>query len=436
MPKLPPTVYLLAWVSFFNDVASDMVIPLLPLLLAGPIGGGAIALGLMEGAADAVASLMRVWSGRRSDRSAGGRKPLAVAGYTLSNVVRPLLGLAPAWWSLLALRAIDRVGKGIRSAPRDALLVDVTPVEQRGQAFGIHRAFDNAGAVCGALLAALLLHTFHADVREVVWWSAVPGSCAVLLFAFAVREPARRHAPPPASPPPSAPPPSPLPASPPTSLPAVPNSALPTEPHADRRLTPGRLAVPPGPVARRFGFLAAQPALARYLRALILFSASRSSETFIVLRGHELDMSPGALLVLWAGLNAAKAGAARLGGARSDRHGPLTILRVSWLGSALTSAALAVAGSPAWLAAVALVGSVPVGLGEGAERAYIGDLAPFDQRGTAYGWYNLTTGMAAIPAGLAFGTLWHYAGAPAAFLTAALIGLAALAWLPATAAEA
>ncbi|MDE3010048.1 MAG: MFS transporter [Pseudomonadota bacterium] len=388
---MPHTIYLLSLVSFFNDVASDMVIPLLPLLLAGPAGGGALALGVIEGSADAVASMMRLWSGRRSDRSGGQRKPLALAGYALSNLVRPLLGLMPTWWGMLALRAVDRVGKGVRSAPRDALLADLVPAARRGAAFGVHRAFDNAGAVLGALAAAWVLSFPGADVRAVVLWSALPGVIAVLLLAFAVREPG--HA---------------------KTLAAGACAGTGAQQEA-----PGVdvLAAPP-------------PALRAYLRALLLFALSRASETFIVLRGHELGMAPASLLVLWAGLNAAKALTAHLGGGWADGHGRLQVLRLSWAGNVATAAALAWAPGALALCVVSLLGSLPVGLGEGAERAHVADLAPATQRGTAYGWYNLTTGVAAIPAGLVFGGLWQYAGAPVAFCAAAVIGGLALWLLP------
>lgn len=383
MSALPRTVYLLAWVSFFNDVASDMVVPLLPLLLAGPVGGGALALGLIEGCADAVASGMRLWSGRRSDGAGARRKPLALAGYSLSNLVRPLLGLMPVWWGMLALRAVDRIGKGVRSAPRDALMADITPPERRGAAFGVHRAFDNAGAVAGALCAALVLATPGAQLRAVVLWSALPGLVAVLLLALTVHEPQRAQA---------------------------------TAASPERK--PAGLAA------------GLAPELRAYLRALLLFTLSRASETFIVLRGHELGMPPSLLLVLWAGLNAAKAISAHLGGGWADRHGRLQVLRLSWAGNVAAAAGLAWASSPLALCVVALLGSLPVGLGEGAERAHVADLASPAQRGTAFGWYNLTTGVAAIPAGLVFGGLWQYAGAPTAFATAAAVGLAALLLLP------
>ncbi len=406
MRALPKAVYLLAFVSFFNDVASDMVIPLLPLLLAGPVGGGAIALGAMEGSADAIAALMRLWSGRRSDRASGGRKPFALAGYTLSNLVRPALALAPVWWGLLLLRAVDRVGKGVRSAPRDALLAELVVPQQRGEAFGLHRAFDNAGAVVGALVAAGALSLPGAQIRSVVLWSAVPGALAVLLLAVGVREPRQTAASP--SPAPSDP----------------------ASPLVDPIRATVSLAVSPT-VSPALASTALTPALRSYLWALLVFALSRLSETFIVLRGSEMGLAPATLLVVWAGLNACKALTARFGGILADRQGTLWVLRRSWVGAALTSLALAWAPDAAWLIAIALLGSLPAGFGEGAERAHIADLADPGQRGAAYGWYNLTTGVAAIPAGVLFGGLWQTAGAPTAFLTAALIGGLALLLLPA-----
>lgn len=401
-PRLPRAVLIISLVSFFNDVASDMVIPLLPLLLAGSVGGGAVALGLVEGTADAVASAMRLWAGQHSDRSGEGRKRLALSGYALSNLVRPLLGLVSAWWGMLVLRAVDRVGKGVRSAPRDALLVDITPPDQRGQAFGLHRAFDNAGAVLGALLAAWVLSQPEADIRTVVMWSAIPGLIAVLIFALGVKEP---------------------------------QSDLHSEEAGQTEAPDLKLKKTSIQTVFQSHFLNHNPKLRRYLAALLLFTLSRSSETFIVLRGHELGISAGVLLILWAGLNAAKSLAAHLGGGWADHYGRLFILRISWVGSAIASLALGWASGAEILIWVALLGSLPLGLGEGAERAYIADLAPNQQRGTAYGWYNLTTGVAAIPSGLLFGGLWHYAGAPVAFGVAALFGFSALVFLPTPSSE-
>src|SRR3954451_17172755 len=186
--KLPRTVIVLGLVSFFNDFASDIVIPLIPILLATVLAAGPAALGLIEGVADAVASLLKLWSGRHSDAMSGRRKGLAVAGYTLSNIARPLLGLAGSWPMVLLLRSIDRMGKGLRSAPRDALVADATPAHMGGYAFGFHRALDNGGAVAGSLAAAAVLAWSGLSLSEVILWSAVPGFVAVLLLGAGVRE--------------------------------------------------------------------------------------------------------------------------------------------------------------------------------------------------------------------------------------------------------
>ncbi len=365
--RLPATVVVLSWVSFFNDAASDMVVPLLPLLFAGSFGGGALALGLVEGVAEAVASFMRLWSGRYSDLRHGRRKGLALAGYALSNVARPLLGLLHSWVPALVLRSVDRLGKGIRSAPRDALVADATPADLRARAFGFHRALDNAGAMLGALVGAAVLAQTSLSIPDMILASAIPGTLGVLLLAFLVREPQARG----------------------------PHHHAGTLPPLEWR----RLPAP----------------IRRYLGIVVLFSFARASETFIVLRGHELGMSAPWLLVLWACINLVKALASQWGGMLADRMSHFAILRLSWGLFALWYFCLAAAGSPDFLWAVALCYGVSAGLGEGIERAVISDFAAAGERGTAFGWYNMATGLAAIPAGLAFGGLWTWVSGSAAF---------------------
>lgn len=374
--RLPRTVVVLGFVSFFNDFASDMVIPLIPIFLATVLGAGPVALGLIEGVADAVASLLKLWSGRHSDVMQGRRKGLAVAGYSLSNIARPLLGLAGSWVAVLLLRSVDRVGKGLRSAPRDAMVADAVPPDMRGHAFGFHRALDNGGAVLGGLAAAAVLAWSPLTLSQVILLSAVPGVLAVLTLAVGVKEP----------PHPAAANPAPLPP-----------------------LAWG--AVPAG--------------LRRYLLVLVLFMLARTSETFILLRGYELGMSTVHLLLLWAALNLAKALTATVGGKLGDRvgHGPLLLL--AWGSFAASYALFSLAGGAAALWAVSLVYGLLTGLAEGAERAVVSDFAGPAERGTAFGWYHLAVGLAAIPGGLLFGVIWQQAGAPAAFAWGAT--LAALA---------
>lgn len=372
---LPRTVVVLGLVSLFNDMASDMVVPLIPIWLAA-LGQGPVALGLVEGVADAVASALKLWAGWRSDTRSR-RQGLAFAGYGISNLVRPLIGLARSWFLVLVLRAVDRLGKGIRTAPRDALLRDAAPTGMGGVVFGFHRAMDNLGAVGGALIAAWILSTHPVGLRAVLFGSAVPGLIAVLLMAWVAR------------------------------------TAPPVRP------------VPRAPVSLSWGAL--PPRLRRYLGVLGLFAFARASEAFLILRAHEQGFPVVQVLLLWAAFNAAKAAAAQLGGHSADRWGHYGVLQLSWVTHALAFIGIALA-APRWLPVAVVLYGLFAGFGEGAERALVGDLASASERGTGFGWYYLITGAVAIPGGAAFGLLWHFFGPPLAFVfSAVLMALAALA---------
>lgn len=375
---LPRTVVILGFVSFFNDIASEMVVPLIPILLAAVLGAGPVVLGLVEGIADAVAAFLKLWSGRRSDWLGGRRKPLTLWGYLLSNMARPLLGLATSWGAVLVLRSVDRVGKGLRSAPRDALVADSTPPGMRGYAYGFHRALDNTGAVGGSLVAAAVLTWSALSLAQVIVWSAIPGVIGVLLVAFGIRE------------------------------------SAPKIERADR------VALPP----LRWSALSAP--MRRYLVVLALFTFARASETFIVLRGYELGMSVPHLLLLWAALNLAKAATSTRGGKLADVFGREVMILIGWGAFAASFMLLGLVVQSAALWAVVIGYGLFTGLAEGPERALISDFSRDEERGTAFGWYHLMTGIAAIPAGLMFGGIWHYQGALWAFTYAGLLAAAAV----------
>ena len=361
---LPRAVWVFGLVSFFNDFASDMVVPLIPILLAGVLSAGPLALGLIEGTAEAVASFLKLWAGRKTDKIGGRRKAFAVAGYALSNAARPLLALAGHWATVLVLRSVDRVGKGLRSAPRDAMVADAVGMDMRGAAFGVQRAFDNAGAVLGALAAAAVLFWLTDNVALVVALSAVPGFIAVLVFAFGVREP--------------------------TTIPReTPLPAL-------------RWDVLGGPMQR-------------ILATLCVFTFARVSDTFIVLYGYQLGLGTIELLLMWAALNLMKACSSFIGGIWSDRIARRHLLVLSWATWAFGFLLLckSATGPELWLATLYV--GVCAGLGEGVERALIRDHSRAGEAGTAYGWYYCLTGFAAIPAGLAFGAIWHWQSAAMAF---------------------
>ena len=378
MRRLPGTVWLLCLVSFFNDLASDMVIPLIPILLASVLAAGPVALGLIEGVAEAVASFLKLWAGRHSDEASGRRKRLAVAGYFLSNAARPLLAFAGHWASALLLRAVDRVGKGVRSAPRDAMLADMVDPALRGAASGLHRAFDNAGAVLGALAAAAVLYWLGTDLELVILASVAPGIAAVLLM-LAVPEPAQH------------------------------------------------IAAEPLPPLR---WAALGPAMRRILAVLGMFTFARVSDTFIVLFGYQMGIGTIELLLLWAVLNLMKVLSAYAGGSWSDRIPRRNVVAISWAAWALGFWFLCGVESASGLWLVTLYAGAAAGLGEGAERALIRDFASPEEAGTAFGWYYCLIGLASIPAGLAFGALWQFGSAALAFSFAgAIAALSALAIL-------
>ena len=378
--KLPGTVIILGWVSFFNDFASDIVVPLIPILLATVLAAGPIVLGLVEGVADALACFLKLWAGRHSDVMHGRRKNLALVGYTLSNLARPLLGLAGSWVTVLLLRSIDRVGKGLRSAPRDAMVVDATPPHIRGYAFGFHRALDNAGAVTGGLTAAAVLAWSDLSLSEVILWSAVPGFVAVVLLGVGVKEEKNNQ----------------------MQLAELLPRTLP-------RLRWSALSAP----------------MQRYLWILILFTFARTSETFILLFGHQLGVDVVELLLLWSALNLAKAITATQGGQLADHFGRGILILISWSALAGSFLALSQVTSNTGLWIVTICYGLFMGMSEGAERALISDYSSPEERGTAFGWYHLVSGIAAIPAGLLFGVLWHLFSAATAFLFASLFALLA-----------
>jgi MFS family permease len=335
---------------------------------------------LIEGVADAVASLLKLWAGRHSDIMSGRRKGLAVAGYTLSNITRPMLGLAGSWFVILVLRSIDRVGKGLRSAPRDALVADATPPGMYGYAFGYHRAMDNGGAVAGSLAAAAVLAWSGLSLTEVILWSAVPGFIAVLLLGVGVKE--------------------------------------------NKEDAAGHHPVSPAELPPLRWSLLSLP-MRRYLLVLMLFTFARASETFILLLGHELGVGTVELLLLWSALNLCKATTSIWGGHLADSLGRGTLMLIGWSTFSLSFLMLGQVAGSSGLWTVSIFYGLCAGMSEGAERAIISDYALPRERGTAFGWYHLMVGLAAIPAGLLFGSLWQFQSAAAAFFFAG--GLAAVA---------
>ena len=377
-PPLNRTVRMLAMVSLLTDVSSDMIYPLLPAFLTATLGVSTAFVGAIEGMAESTAALLKLASGWWSDRMAR-RKPLVVAGYTLAALTRPLMALAGSGAQVLAIRLMDRVGKGIRTAPRDALLTDATPPEERGHAFGFYRAADNFGAVLGPLIAFALMRGAGVPLRSVFWLAAIPGALAVVLLVVAVPDSARVRA----------------------RVPAA---------------VPGEAIGATTPLGGRFwGVLA----------AVLLFSLGNSTDAFLLLRATELGVPLAVVPLLWAAHNLVKSLSGTPSGSWSDRIGRRPVLLVGWGIFALVYAGFAMATATWHAWALFVVYGAVFGLAEGTERALIADLAPSGRRGAAFGWFNAAVGLGALPASLLFGFLWSRYGSATAFLTGAALATAA-----------
>ena len=367
-----------------------MIYPMLPIFLAGVLGANASFIGAIEGAAESTASLLKLLSGWWSDKIAS-RKPFVVVGYLIASIVRPFTAATHNATQVLGIRVTDRIGKGLRTSPRDALLADSAPAESRGLAYGFHAAADNAGAVLGPLVAFFLLklhgvgaldtsrHLSGHDetaIRNVFWLSAIPAAIAMLILVFVVQEKKRSGGP-----------------------------AKPAE-------TPGEGTK----LSRRFW---------GYIVVVLLFTLGNSTDAFLLLRANQLGVPVALAPILWAALNFVKAATGTYGGQLSDRVGRKPLIVGGWLLYAAVYFAFAWAGV-AWQAwALFAVYGVFYGMTEGTEKALVADIVPRIRRGAAFGWYNLAIGLGALPASLIFGWIWDRSGAPAAFVFGATLALAA-----------
>jgi MFS family permease len=373
--------------SLFTDVGTEMIFPLLPVFIAS-LGGGAAFLGLIEGIADATASLLKLGSGLWADRLPR-KKPLVVAGYALASLVRPFVAVAHAPWHVLVVRVSDRVGKGVRSAPRDVLIANAAPAGQAGRAFGFHQAMDHAGAVLGPLIATGLLGLGW-SLRSVFWAAIVPGLLATLCVSV-VRE-ARVSGASESS----------------ENVAAAPALATQSE-------TPSTLP------AR----------LKHYFAILLLFSLGNSTDAFLLLRAHDVGVSVVAMPILWTAFHVVKLVTNYFGGQLADRVPRVALVIAGWSVYALAYLGFGLAKSALHVCAAFLVYGLFFGLTEPTEKAIVKDLAPLALRGKAYGYYNFVLGISAIPASLLTGAVWQRFGALAAFGTGAALAGAAAIWIAA-----
>jgi MFS family permease len=372
-------VFAIGLVSLLNDASSEIIYPLLPVFLVTSLGASAKAIGTIEGLAESISSLLKLFAGYLSDRLAK-RKALVVAGYSLASIARPLLAFTHTWTQVLAIRLTDRVGKGIRTAPRDAMIADQVRTEQRGIAFGFHRAMDHCGAVIGPIIGYLLVVLFVANSRDpttgefsrIFLVASIPALLAVLVAAVFMRE-------------------------------------------SPKKAQSGTEVV-------KLSLRGFDSNFKRFLLVLALFTLSNSSDSFLILRAVDSGVSVAMVPLLWAAHHAMKVLSSLFGGDLSDRLGRKRLIVSGWILYAAVYAGFAFATQEVSLWILFLIYGIYFGLVEGAEKALVADLVRPEQRGTAYGLYNLAFGITVFPASLLMGMIWDWKGPAVAFLMSACVG--------------
>ncbi|MBX3698507.1 MAG: MFS transporter [Dokdonella sp.] len=378
-PRIPGSVWALGFVSLFTDVGSEMVHSLLPVLLAGSLGASALTIGFIEGAAESLVLITKVFSGYISD-AFGKRKPLVLFGYGLAAAVKPLFPLAGSIGTIVTARLLDRFGKGVRGAPRDALIADVTPEAVRGAAFGLRQSMDTVGAVVGPLLAVGLMALLLGDIHAVLWFAVLPGLIAVGLIVLFVREPAA--------------------------------------PHRAARL----------PITRA-GLASLGAPFWKVVVVGGLLSLARFSEAFLILRGAQLGLSNTLVPLIFVTMSVVYTLSAWPVGVLSDRWSRRGLFGVGLLVLVVADVALAMAAGPLGAFVGAALWGLHMGLTQGLLSALVADTVPASWRGTGFGVFSLVSGIALLVASVAAGALWDTYGSGTTFLAGgafALLTLAAL----------
>jgi MFS family permease len=370
---LPKQVVLLGLAALLNDSASELIYPLLPVFLTATLGATPAVVGLIEGAADGLASILKYAAGAWSDRSST-RKPLVIGGYALAAASRLMIAAASFWPFVLGARLIDRTGKGIRSAPRDAMISDVTPPAERGRAFGFHRALDHTGAIVGPLVAMLLLEGLGLTLRQTFFFAVIPGAAGVIMLLFLLRE---------------------------------------STPGAAPKRAPSSSPVPLG------------PQFPGAIAAIALFSLANSSDAFLLLQAHDAGVTTAMLPLLWAAHHVIRSLFSTRAGAISDRVDRRYMLALGWTSYAAIYFAFPFARGLTWFVVLFVLYSIPFTLTEGAERAWIADLVPPEARGRSFGIYYLANGLCVLAGTALFGVVYQYVSRQAAFFTGAGLALAA-----------
>jgi MFS family permease len=379
--NLPRNVFALSVVSLLNDTSSEIIYPLLPTFLALSLGASPFAIGAIEGIAESTASLLKLFAGYLSDKLQK-RKALVLFGYSLAAITRPLLGFVGTWQQVLFVRLTDRIGKGIRGTPRDALLAaDVLP-EERGLAFGFNRAADHLGAVFGPIIATILIYFIAvntanptvSEYQQVFLFASIPVILGLFVIVFFVRE--------------------------------------------DRKVEVKKTEI-------KLSLKEFDGNFKRFLIVISIFTLSNSSDAFLLLRATECGITPAMLPILWMALHISKVISSIVGGDLSDKFGRKTLIFSGWIVYALVYFGFAFVTEPWQVWALFIVYGTYFGLTEGAEKALVADLVENEKRGTAYGLYALAFGITVFPASLLLGGIWSYFGSSYAFLFSAFLSLIA-----------
>ena len=371
--------------SLATDAASEAIYSLLPFFLTQVLGATAVSLGVIEGAAEAANSLLQIVSGRLADRTTRKRR-IVLLGYGLSSAVRPLIALTTTWTQVFAVRVADRIGKGVRGAPRDAMLAFWATPSTRGRVFGLQRGMDHLGAVVGPALATLFLVFYPGQYRTLFLWTIVPGAVAVGLILLL----------------------------PPEDEPTgTASNVVGDDVGVETRTQSGAHDVP---LPRRFHL---------FVAVLALFMLGNSSDAFLLLRLTDAAGSARFVPLMWSALHVVKATVSIASGGWSDRIGRRAVIATGWLVYAVVYGGFAVSRTLPALVGWFLIYGFYFGFAEGTERALVADLAPAARRGTAFGVYTAVQGLGALAASVLFGAIWTAYGAPAAFALGAALALIA-----------
>jgi len=395
---IPRPVWLLGWTSLFTDAATEVIYPLLPVYLSRVLGASATSLGIIEGVAEGVNSILKVISGWWSDRRSQ-RRPIVILGYTISSAARPLIALTTTWPQVLAIRALDRTGKGIRGAPRDALLTRFASSRNRGRIFGFHRSMDHTGAIIGPVMATVFLYFLPDRYRLLFALTAIPGAIAVAML-FLVREDDDAGD---------------------GVSPSRPGDPLINGRPVGRPVD--RLTTPQGPDLQ-----APLPGrLYALLAVILIFSLGNSADAFLLLRLSDALGAATYVPLLWSAHHVVKAGLSTWGGGLSDRVGRKQVIVAGWIVYAVVYLGFAWSTSAVAFIAWFLIYGVYFALTEGAEKALVADLTPLSRQGSAFGVYNAALGAGALVASVMFGYIYDHFGASRAFTVGAVLaGIAAI----------